>query len=140
MVLGSGVDIVKIRRFEHWFGYSDRALGRVFNIQEVVRFRELFVSDRARAVQFLASRFAVKEAFYKALCDFNRVSGLGKKPTAFLELARAIYVLPTEGCVPTLPPSVVFQFIQTDGIQSSVSIAHESCCVVATVTLFTQFS
>lgn len=138
MILGSGVDIVKVERFERWLSYSNHALGKVFNIREIEQVREFSSSDRSPALQFLASRFAVKEALYKALCAFDPMMGVHKRPGFFLELARATYVTRTEDGVPILPSSVIAQFVFSDSVRASVSISHERCCSVATVTLFSS--
>jgi holo-[acyl-carrier protein] synthase len=63
MILGIGVDIVKVDRIERaverW-GY--RFLKRIFTAAEIERCQQ-----RARPAQCLALRFAAKEAFAKAL-------------------------------------------------------------------------
>ncbi len=63
MILGVGIDIVNIQRFkraiERW---GDRFLNRIFTDGELG-----YYSDRERMGEFLAGRFAAKEAFIKAI-------------------------------------------------------------------------
>ena len=63
MIKGVGVDIVNIRRMERAVErWGSRFLKRIFTSAEIERCRQ-----RARPAQCLASRFAAKEAFAKAL-------------------------------------------------------------------------
>lgn len=63
MILGTGVDIVAIERIERsWSRFHERFAQRILHPKEMHDFR--CNRDPAR---FLAKRFAVKEAFSKAL-------------------------------------------------------------------------
>ncbi|MCG6983540.1 MAG: holo-ACP synthase [Deltaproteobacteria bacterium] len=63
MIRGIGVDIVDIHRMERAVErWGSRFLKRIFTSAEIERCRQ-----RARPAQCLASRFAAKEAFAKAL-------------------------------------------------------------------------
>ncbi|AAC65794.1 holo-ACP synthase [Treponema pallidum] len=61
MIIGVGIDIVEIERFVSWT-HNVRLLRRFFHQEEIVD----FFKNHMRA-QFLATRFAAKEAFGKAL-------------------------------------------------------------------------
>jgi holo-[acyl-carrier protein] synthase len=63
MILGVGVDIVDITRFNRWMQYSESQLLRVFSRQELqaCRVDDCYIPDK------LAARFAAKEALFKAL-------------------------------------------------------------------------
>lgn len=67
MLIGTGVDIIEVRRLrqavEKW---GDDFLRRVFTASELESARE-----RAGLYQHLAGRFAAKEAVFKALGDKN---------------------------------------------------------------------
>ncbi len=90
MIRGIGVDIVNVERVERaverW-GY--RFLNRIFTAAEIER-----CEQRARPAQCLASRFAAKEAFAKALgsgmreglrwCDIEVVQDHLGKPSLLL--------------------------------------------------------
>ena len=63
MIFGTGCDIVEISRFKKWVGEESLFIERFFNPNE-------FPSDSMRVqrkCEHLASRFAAKEAFSKAL-------------------------------------------------------------------------
>ena len=63
MIKGIGVDLVNIPRMEQAVErWGSRFLKRIFTSAEIERSRQ-----RARPAQYLASRFAAKEAFAKAL-------------------------------------------------------------------------
>jgi holo-[acyl-carrier protein] synthase len=68
MIYGIGHDIVAIARIEqaltrHGEGFAARVLGP----GEMAVYRQRLVHSRLRAVQFVATRFAAKEAVSKAL-------------------------------------------------------------------------
>ncbi len=62
MIKGLGVDIVNIKRMEHWTDV-DGMVERFFNPGEIASVKE----KGSSAVLSLAARFAAKEAFGKAL-------------------------------------------------------------------------
>jgi len=136
MILATGVDIVKVQRFAHWAEYSDAALAKVFHPSEITRFRDLWSDNPSKALQFLASRFAVKEAFFKAFCDFYRAAGTARPTIPFLLLARSIFLEKTADGAPVVPSAVFLVFFPASSVRTSVSIAHESCCVVSSIVLW----
>lgn len=127
-----GTDIVKNERFAHWLGFSDARLLRVFHPQEVAQFRFFLRQDNARAIQFLASRFAVKEAFFKAY--FSAMTTFKQPPQRaipFLLLARRLRALSSQG-----PVELVLDIPLEFSFSYQLSLAHEECCAVATVLLY----
>lgn len=63
MILGVGIDLIEVPRFEqalHRFG--ERLINRLFTPAEVA-----YCQSKARAVEHYAARFAAKEAAMKAL-------------------------------------------------------------------------
>jgi holo-[acyl-carrier protein] synthase len=63
MIVGTGIDIVKIDRIERMMTrWGDLFLGRVFTEKEIVRCQK-----RAHPAECFAGRFAAKEAFFKAV-------------------------------------------------------------------------
>ncbi|HEY0306165.1 MAG TPA: holo-ACP synthase, partial [Longimicrobiales bacterium] len=63
MVLGTGIDLVSIPRFEEFRQrHGERGLHRLFTAGELA-----YCLGRANATASLAVRFAAKEAFFKAL-------------------------------------------------------------------------
>lgn len=64
MILGVGIDIVELARIEHSLNRGSKLANRVLTSKE----KETFLTLPAkRRVEFLAGRFAAKEAFAKAL-------------------------------------------------------------------------
>lgn len=65
MIVGMGADLANVSRFEPWLGYSHDQLLRIFSPEEIaVCFADIAPTTQR---QRLASRFAAKEAFFKAL-------------------------------------------------------------------------
>ncbi|MBM3894097.1 4'-phosphopantetheinyl transferase superfamily protein [Candidatus Dependentiae bacterium] len=125
-----GIDIVKNNRFLHWYLYSDRMLLRVFHPQEVAQFKELFLQNAERAKLFLASRYAVKEAFFKAYSSFVIQKKSDIPP--FLTLSRSFFVEKKENNQPLI--MITSEFLA--GLHDiSVSLSHEGCCSSAVVVL-----
>jgi holo-[acyl-carrier protein] synthase len=92
MIVGVGIDSVDIARFAHWHIYTDKQLLRVFTKQEIEYCRAVSLKSAER----FAARFALKEAFFKALSLQNvsstsvyrcfRAVGAHKLPTGAIEL------------------------------------------------------
>lgn len=126
-----GTDIVKNERFVCWLQFSDARLSRVFHPQEVAQFRSVLTRDKARALQFLASRFAVKEAFFKAYFSAMNSFKLRQLPRhPFLFLAPRLCALSQHG-----PVELLLDIRLALPFACQVSLAHEGCCSVATVLL-----
>ena len=68
---GIGSDICHVRRIDRLVQlYGDRFLNRAFHSGEIATFRERAVASAGMApVQFLASRWAAKEALHKAIAS-----------------------------------------------------------------------
>ncbi|SEM48027.1 holo-ACP synthase [Halomonas caseinilytica] len=63
MIIGVGTDIARVARFERAIArHGERFVERLLGEDERVDFR-----DRGRSANYLAKRFAAKEAFVKAL-------------------------------------------------------------------------
>ena len=63
MILGTGIDAVGIERVKH---LGDAFLNKVYSQSEIEQYRALGNAHEDVRAQFLASRFAVKEAYAKA--------------------------------------------------------------------------
>jgi holo-[acyl-carrier protein] synthase len=67
-IAGIGADMVRVARIERAYArHGERFLARILGPQEVARFRARHQRDPARGIRFLATRFAAKEAFSKAI-------------------------------------------------------------------------
>lgn len=92
MIKGIGLDLIEISRIEQSISKSDRLAERVLTEKEM----ELYnVMEKKRKLEYLAGRFAAKEAFAKAAG-----TGIGKQ-IGFHD----IEVLPAETGAPTLKAS-----------------------------------
>lgn len=68
MIAGIGTDIVEIARIEAAYDrHGDRFAARILGGEELVQFHRRRERSAARGFAFLATRFAAKEAFSKAL-------------------------------------------------------------------------
>ena len=125
MILGVGIDLVEIDRFEPWLQFSDTKLKRVFLPSEIAYIK----ANPSKATERLAARFAAKEAFYKALCQLNP-----KKRIPFLTLCRQVSVI-SNG-----PPQLIIDWsnllpnnYQPKNLQTHISITHTRTIATALV-------
>jgi phosphopantetheine--protein transferase-like protein len=140
----TGIDIVFIPRFNTWLNYSTTQLSTIFAASEIAHLASLITQTptditRTAALRFLASRFAAKEAFYKALAsacaDKTTIT-----PFTFRAVARHIEIHTDSRWG---APRLFFDtknFTTASGIKlprvaSSMSIAHEKEYAIAQVIL-----
>lgn len=71
MIYGIGIDLIEIQRIESLYKRQQKFVNRILSEQEIEKFNT-FISTK-RKIEFLAGRFACKEAYSKALG-----TGLGK--------------------------------------------------------------
>lgn len=83
MIQAIGTDAVEVERFAVWISYPQERLRRIYTPSEL----EYSFSVWAICAQRLALRFAVKEAFFKALSTFAGPHGM-----PFLTMVRHIGV------------------------------------------------
>lgn len=68
MIYGIGTDIIKIDRIAAALERNgDRFAARILGAEEMVKFMDRSTRTPARGISFLATRFAAKEAFSKAI-------------------------------------------------------------------------
>ena len=68
MIYGIGTDICKIPRIEAALArHGERFAKKILGPQEMEKFRARSAKNAVRGVRFLATRFAAKEAFSKAI-------------------------------------------------------------------------
>ena len=111
MIAGLGTDIIEIERIQRVEEKDNRLSRRILSPEEMERYRQF--ADAGRRMEYLAGRFAVKEAYSKALG-----TGIGSA-AAF----RDIVCLNDAGGRP---------YIANDQ-HAHVSISHSRAYVVATV-------
>ncbi len=68
MIYGIGSDIVQIPRIESLIEeFSDKFINKICHNSEAIKFNQIKLVDSNKAKNYLAKRFAAKEAFSKAL-------------------------------------------------------------------------
>ena len=67
-IAGIGTDLVKMDRIDRaWQRHPERFPEKILGVDELRVFHARAARDRARGVRYLATRFAAKEAFSKAI-------------------------------------------------------------------------
>jgi holo-[acyl-carrier protein] synthase len=97
MILGIGVDIVQTQRFNPWLEYSKEQLLRVFSQREI---DYIFSGSQELIMQRMSSRFAAKEAFYKALSAALVKLEKTEKTFTFLSACKAVSIVSGQWEVP----------------------------------------
>ncbi|WP_374434387.1 holo-ACP synthase [Inhella sp.] len=125
MIVGIGTDLCDITRIAGVLArQGERFAERVLGPEELILFRARRARSEARGVAFLATRFAVKEAFSKAI-------GLGMhQPMSW----RACQTLPGSGGAPQIVLSGALKtWFEARGWQALVSLSDEREMASATV-------
>lgn len=67
-IAGIGVDLLRVDRIERVFArHGAKFVARILGPQEIEKFHQRYQRDPQRGIRFLATRFAAKEAFSKAI-------------------------------------------------------------------------
>jgi holo-[acyl-carrier protein] synthase len=125
MIFGIGTDILKISRIEAVLSrHGDRFAARILGPEEMEKYQRRKQKVEARGLRFLATRFAAKEAFSKAI-------GLGMRmPMTW----RAVQFLNAPSGKPIVITSgSLYEFMQAKGLSAQVSLTDEAEYVVAFV-------
>jgi len=125
MIYGIGTDIIRIARIDAALQrHGDRFAERILGDEELEKFRRRRAKVEARGLRFLATRFAAKEAFSKAI-------GLGiHMPMTW----RAMQTLNAPSGKPVVRTSgALAAFMQENGLTAQVSITDEDEYAVAFV-------
>lgn len=125
MIYGIGTDIIQISRIEAALARNgERFAEKILGPQEIDKYRARKAKVEARGIRFLATRFAAKEAFSKAI-------GLGMRmPMTW----RALQTLNAPGGKPVAVPSGALKdFMDQNGLTAQVSITDEADYAVAFV-------
>jgi holo-[acyl-carrier protein] synthase len=125
MIYGIGTDIIQISRIEEALGrHGDRFAEKILGREELDKYHRRKSKVEARGVRFLASRFAAKEAFSKAI-------GLGMRvPMTW----RAMQTLNAPSGKPVVVTSgVLKEFMEQNELSAQVSITDEADYAVAFV-------
>ncbi|PWF43124.1 holo-ACP synthase [Massilia glaciei] len=130
MIYGIGTDIVQIARIEAALArHGERFAEKILGPQEMAQFRARRAANAVRGVRYLATRFAAKEAFSKAI-------GLGlTTPMAW----PAAQMLNRDSGKPELSFSgALAGFMRDNGLSAMVTISDESEYGVAFVIVTRQ--
>ena len=123
MILGTGVDIAEISRFERFVRENNAALlERLFTLRE-----RQYCSARRLAAQHYALRFAAKEAFLKALGTGLR-NGINWLDMEVVNDDLGKPVLELSG-------QAAAHFVAAGGDRCHLSLSHDAGCAVAMVIL-----
>jgi holo-[acyl-carrier protein] synthase len=125
MIYGIGTDIIQISRIEAALARNgERFAEKVLGPEEFEKYRRRKEKVEARGIRFLATRFAAKEAFSKAI-------GLGMRmPMTW----RAMQTLNAASGKPVAVISgALSEFMEQNGLTAQVSITDEDDYAVAFV-------
>jgi holo-[acyl-carrier protein] synthase len=125
MIYGIGTDIIQISRVEAVLSRNgDRFAEKILGPQELEKYHARKSKVEARGIRFLATRFAAKEAFSKAI-------GLGMRmPMTW----RAMQTLNAPSGKPVAVTSGTLKaFMEDHGLTAQVSITDEAEYAVAFV-------
>lgn len=129
MIYGIGTDIVQVSRIDAALARNERFAARILGDDELAVFRQRREQNPVRGVRYLATRFAAKEAFSKAL-------GLGlREPMAW----RSAQMLNTQAGQPVMVCSgALADFMRQNGLSAQVTVSDEAEYGVAFVIVTRQ--
>jgi holo-[acyl-carrier protein] synthase len=125
MIYGVGTDLIQISRIEAALARNgERFAEKILGPEELEKYRHRKAKVEARGIRFLATRFAAKEAFSKAL-------GLGMHmPMTW----RAMQTLNSPSGKPVAVTSgALKEFMEKNGLTAQISITDETDYAVAFV-------
>ncbi len=125
MIYGIGTDIIQISRIEAALARNgERFAGKILGPEELEKYRRRKAKVEARGIRFLATRFAAKEAFSKAI-------GMGMRmPMTW----RAMQTLNAPSGQPIAVTSgSLHEWMTEQGLTARVSITDETDYAVAFV-------
>ncbi|RJG01383.1 holo-ACP synthase [Noviherbaspirillum sedimenti] len=125
MIYGIGTDIIQISRIEEALArHGERFAEKVLGPQELEKYRRRKDKVGVRGLRFLATRFAAKEAYSKAI-------GLGlRMPMTW----RALQTLNDPSGKPVIVTSgALLEFMEQNKLSAQVSITDEADYAIAFV-------
>lgn len=131
MIVGIGIDSVEIDRFASWHLYPHAQLNKVMSEHELT----YSLSVPLKRAERLAARFAVKEAFFKALCQMAPGHGI-----PFFTVCKNVSVHSAPQAAPTLiidweALRATSHFMLSLEPHSLISITHTGSVATAMVLL-----
>lgn len=116
MIVGIGVDIVDIHRFDAWHTKSRSSLARIFSESEI----DYCLAVAAKSAERFAIRYAAKEAFFKAI---NR-----KQLCSLLTACKAFSIPDGTGI-----PAIDWNMLQIQPWHVYCSLSHSNMVAIAYV-------
>ncbi|MES2295453.1 MAG: holo-ACP synthase [Pseudomonadota bacterium] len=117
MIYGVGTDIVQIGRLQQALVRNARFASRILGPQELDVFHARHAQNAVRALRYLATRFAAKEAFSKAL-------GLGMRAPMSWQAAQTLN--DADGKPVLAYSGALAQFMREQGLLAQVSVSDEA--------------
>lgn len=118
MINGIGIDIIEIKRIKNAVLRNERFVQRILTRREIARYQSL--KQQHRQIEFLAGRFAAKEAFAKATGK-----GIGKLSFQHIEILST----------PSGAPAIFVEGYDSDKIYVSISHSKEYAVAQIIITL-----
>ena len=137
MILGIGTDLVNIDRFAGWHKYTDIQLRKIFVAAEVVQYQQFLAQGLShQATTFLASRFAAKEAFYKALCAAYEELYKTKFAGGLIFVSQRIEIVSQASQVPKITIlEALYKEFYKQPLKVYLSLSHEKSHTLAFVVI-----
>ncbi|SNX28208.1 holo-[acyl-carrier protein] synthase [Polynucleobacter meluiroseus] len=125
MIIGIGTDILQIQRLEAAYERTQGRLAeKILGPDEMVVFRQRLARNHQRGIAFLATRFAAKEAFSKAI-------GLGMRMPMTWRLLQTLNE--PSGKPVTSYLGVLAQFMTEKNWEAQVTVSDEKEMAIAFV-------
>lgn len=125
MIYGIGTDIIQIPRIEAALARNgERFAEKILGPEELEKYRRRKAKVEARGIRFLATRFAAKEAFSKAI-------GLGMRMPMTWRAMQTLNAASGKPIAVTSGP--LTEFMEQNGLTAQVSITDEAEYAVAFV-------
>ncbi|OGS99218.1 MAG: holo-ACP synthase [Gallionellales bacterium RBG_16_56_9] len=125
MIYGIGTDIIQIARIEAaWVRSGERFAEKILGFDELQKFHQRKAKVDARGIRFLATRFAAKEAFSKAI-------GLGMHMPMTWRAMQALNA--ASGKPVAVTSGALREFMEQRSLTAQVSISDEADYAVAFV-------
>lgn len=128
MILGVGIDNVIISRFDNYHTHERTFLEKLFSTQEIA-----YCLSQPNPAQHFASRFATREAFFKAhqamLAQLNM-----QHPATLITINKHIQVIHNERGLPSINADWHHLLpVEASAPRAHVSITHTGECATAIV-------
>lgn len=125
MIYGIGTDIIQISRVEAALARNgERFAEKILGPDELEKYRRRKAKVEARGIRFLATRFAAKEAFSKAI-------GLGMRMPMTWRTMQTLNA--ASGKPIAVTSGALKEFMEQNGLTAQVSITDEAEYAVAFV-------